>query len=81
MSPNGALLSGIIERQNLNVGNGSAKCHGTITRRRITTHRNEKSVIDLVLYSSDMDKHFIAIHVDEARKHVLTSIRKSKKGN
>ena len=27
-----------------------------------------------------MDKHLIAMHVDEARKHVLTSIRKSKKG-
>ena len=80
MSPNGALLSGIIERQNLNVGNGSAKCQGTITRRRITTHRNEQSVIDIVLYSSDMDNHLIVMHVYEARNHVLTSIRKSKKG-
>jgi hypothetical protein len=80
MSPNGALLAGIIERQNLIVGNGSAKCQGTITRRRNTKHSSEQSVIDIVLFSSDIHKNMLSMHIDEERKHVLTSIRKSKKG-
>ena len=42
MSPNGALLAGIIERQNLSVGNASSKCRGTITQRRDTKYRSEK---------------------------------------
>ena len=36
MTPNGSLLAGIIERQNLIVGNGSDKCQGVITRKRVT---------------------------------------------
>ena len=32
MSPNGALLAGIIERHNLILGNGSTKCTGIITK-------------------------------------------------
>ena len=34
MSPNGVLLSDILERQNLTLGNGSDKCKGTIMRKR-----------------------------------------------
>jgi hypothetical protein len=36
MTPNGSLLAGIIERQNLIVGNGSDKCQRVITRKRVT---------------------------------------------
>ena len=49
MSPNGALLAGIIERHHLIVGNGSNKCTGTITRFRKTKNRVEKSVIDFFI--------------------------------
>ena len=80
MSPNGALLSGIIERHGLIVGNGTNKCKGTITRKRTTKHRVEQSVIDHVLFSSDLLKHFISMLIDESRKHVLTRIRQTKKG-
>ena len=80
MSPNGSLLSGIIERHGLIVGNGTNKCKGTITRKRITKHRVEQSVIDHVIFSSDLLKYFISMHIDESRKHVLTRIRKTKKG-
>ena len=80
MSPNGALLSGIIERHSLIVGNGSDKCKRTITRRRQTKHRCEQSVIDHVLFSQDLEKHFESMHIDEERKHVLTRIRKTKNG-
>ena len=80
MTPNGALLAAIIERHNLIVCNASDKCSGTITRRRQTRDRLEQSVIDILLISSDMKEHFTKMHVDEERKHVLTKIRKSKKG-
>ena len=80
MSPNGALLAAIIERHNLSVANGSEKCRGVITRRRNTRKRIEQSAIDFVLFSSDLKKHFISLHIDEERKHVLTRIKKTKKG-
>ena len=80
ITPNGSLLAGIVERHNLNVGNGSNECKGTITRKRVTKHTTEESVIDIVLFSPDLRKHFISMQVDEERKHVLTRIRKTKKG-
>ena len=80
MSPNGSILAGIIERHNLTVANGSDKCKGIITRKRITKERTETSVIDFVLLSNDMKEQFNTMHVNEARKHVLTKFRKTKRG-
>ena len=80
MSPNGAILASIVERQNLIVVNGSTKCKGTITRRQVTKHRVEESAIDLVLISSDMMAYLVEMQIDEARKHVLTKMTKTKSG-
>ena len=80
ITPSGLLLAGIIERHSLNVGNGSQQCRGTITRKRVTKYHTEESVIDIVLFSHDLRKHFVAMHIDEERKHVLTQIRKTKNG-
>ena len=80
MTPNGSLLAGIIDRHNLIVGNGSDKCKGTITRTRVAKERKEESVIDIVMFSDDLKKHFVKMHVDEERSHVLTRIRKTKNG-
>ena len=80
MTPNGSLLGGIIERQNLIVGNGSDKCQGVITRKRVTKNRTEQSVIDIILFSSHLSKHFVSMHIDEEKKHVLTRCSKTKKG-
>ena len=80
MSPNGVLLSDIIERHNLTVGNGSDKCKGTITRKRTIRNRCEQSVIDLVMFSRDLNKHLVSMHIDEERKHVLRRIYKTRKG-
>ena len=80
MTPNGDLLAAIVKRHILIVANGSDKCSGTITRKRVTKQRTEQSVIDILLFSSDMKEHFEKMHVDEERKHVLTKITKSKKG-
>ena len=80
MSPNGVLLSDIIERHNLIVCNGSSKCSGTITRKRVTKQRTEESVIDVVLISSELKEHMVSVHIDEEKKHVLTKIHKTKRG-
>ena len=80
MSPNGAILASIVERQNLIVVNGSTKCNGTITRRRVTKNRVEESAIDLVLISCDMMESLVEMKIDEGRKHVLTKMTKTKTG-
>ena len=80
MSGNGKILSNIIKRHALVVANGANDCVGLITRQRSTTNRTERSCIDLVIFSSDLMKHFKHLLVDESRKHVLTRITKSKKG-
>ena len=80
MSPNGRILSKILERHALIVANGSERCQGLVTRERTTMQRTEKSCIDILVFSSDLNKHFKSLIVDEKRKHVLTRITKTKKG-
>ena len=80
ISANGKLLEGIILRQNLFVVNGSRKCQGNITRKRTTKNTVEESVVDVVLKSSDLIENFESLVVDEDRRHVLTKIRKTKRG-
>ena len=80
LSPNGALLAAIIERHNLILGNGSSKCKVTKTRTRLTRNRIEKSAIDVIMFSSDLNKHLVSVHIDEDKKHVLSRIYKTKRG-
>ena len=80
LSPNGALLAVIIERHNLILGNGSSKCKGTITRTRSTRNRIETSAIDVIIFSSDLNKHLVSVHIDQDRKHVLSRIYKTNRG-
>ena len=80
MSQNGKILPSVIERHALIVANGSEKCKGLITRERSTKERTERSCIDIVMFSNDLKKHFKYLHIDDARKHVLTRITKTKKG-
>ena len=69
MSPNGVILSGVIERHGLVVANGlTQKQTGVITRRRDTIVRTEESVIDFVIVSSDMADDLVTIQIDEKRK-------------
>jgi hypothetical protein len=80
ITPNGRLLAAVIERQNLFIVNGSTKCSGLITRIRKTKTNVEKSVIDIVLISSDLIETLVGLEIDETRKHVLTRMRKTKNG-
>ena len=81
MSPNGKILEGIIQRNALIVANGiKDKSDGVITRERTTINGIERSVIDYVLISADLETHMTRCHVDEQRKCVLTKISKTKQG-
>ena len=74
-------MDGIIDRHALCVVNGlTGKQKGVITRERHTVSGVERSVIDLVIMSSDMTKHIENIHVDEERVDVLTKNFKSHNG-
>ena len=80
MSPNGALLAEVFERNNMIVANGTKQSTGTITRKRVTKDRTEESAIDIVAFSHDLKENFVSFHVDEERKHVLTKITRTKRG-
>ena len=81
ISPNGIVLSGIIDRHALIVANGlTQKCIGLITRKRSTVLGTEESIIDFVCISSDMMDCLVSIQVDENRNHVLTGFTKTKFG-
>ena len=81
MTENGAILSGIIERNALTVVNSlPGKCTGLITRERHTVNGVEKSVIDFVMVSQDLVKDIGRMMIDDERKYVLTRLTKTKKG-
>ena len=57
------------------------KCEGVITRQRSTEDgRIEKSAIDLVKVSTDLEGDFESLKIDEDRLNVLTKIVKTRKG-
>ena len=78
ISPNGRLLSGIIDRHALIVINGSSKCSGVITRKRVTKDNIEESAIDLVMVSADISHNVETMVIDEKREHALTKLTKNK---
>ena len=80
ITPNGKLLAGIVERQHLIIANGSTKCKGAITRKRVLKNNTEESSIDIVLFSEDLKDFFVSMEIDEERKHVLKKVKKTKKG-
>ena len=80
-SDNGRLLAGIIKRNALIVMNNSEqKCKGKITRRRITKHSREESIIDFVIVCEIMEDMISAVVIDEDRHSILTRQTKTKTG-
>ena len=68
-SPNGVLFQGVIERNDLIVGNATQLCHGLITRTRTTVVGVEKSVIDYIVVCEELFSHMIEMTVDENNKY------------
>ena len=78
-SPNGALLGGIIKRNNLIVANAlNDKVTGLITRRRTTVNSEEESIIDFVILSEDMREFLDELIIDEEKNHTITGYMKTK---
>ena len=82
MSKNGEILAELVDKNALVVANGIVeKCQGVITRQRNTEDgRCEKSVIDIVLITPDLEEDLMSIKIDEERKFVLTKIVKKRNG-
>lgn len=73
-SPNGKVLSEIIERHNMIITNSLRdRTEGLMTRRR---KPKAKSVIDFVILRNDLNKDFEGLVIDEEMKHVLSRIVK-----
>ena len=71
---NGKLLEFFLERNsNIKVVNSLPLCSGLITRKRVTTHTNEKSVLDLFLVCERVLPYVTSMHVDEQGYHQLTN--------
>ena len=78
-TPNGAVLSDIIDRNALIVANSlTPKCSGVITRRRTTENSVEESVIDFLLISADLVRDMQELIIDEDKNHALTKITHGK---
>ena len=71
MSNNGRIFWNLINRQQLNTGNLSDKCRGSITRHRKTVEGEEKSILDYLLFCDKMEPFFNTMIIDEERHHVL----------
>ena len=78
-SPNGKILAGILERNELVVANGlSQKCEGRITRRRTTVESVEESIIDFVIMSQELADYVVSLKIDEQNEHALVKVAKNK---
>lgn len=64
VSRNGKLLLNTFEETDLNIMNKSEKCSGTVTRQN-TKKQNEKSAIDFVLCSEEIETMISKIEIDE----------------
>ena len=64
------------------VANGlREKCQGTITRERTTKGENiERSTLDFVLVSQDLENYIKKVVVDENRVNILTKVTQNKHG-
>ena len=76
MSANGEHLFQLISRNNLIVCNASEKCQGSITRQRVTTKGEERSILDFFIVCEDMYLNFYSMQIDDC--NVLTRYSKKK---
>ena len=76
VSANGELFLGVIERNNLIVGNATQLCNGVITRKRTTVNGVEKSVIDFLVVCEELFAHMTKMIIDEDNKYPIESHRK-----
>ena len=71
MAKNGDLLFDMFNNYNMKLLNSSKSCIGTFTRIHKYRQKIEKSVLEYVFVSSDIEKHFISMHIDESKDFTL----------
>ena len=76
------MLCETIEMNALVVANGlSEKCMGTITRERTTDGgHKERSTIEFVLFSKNLEEYIDRVVVDEEIVNILTKVTTNKHG-
>ena len=72
MSENGEIMFNVVKRHNLIIANTSKKCNGSITRHRTTKEKEEKSILDYVIFCEKMEPYFNEMLIDEPQNHILT---------
>ena len=70
------MFLGVIERNDLIVGNATKLCHGIITRARSTIVGVEKSVIDFLVVCEELFAHMNEMTIDENSNYPIESHRK-----
>ena len=78
VSKNGEVLFDMFNNYNMKLLNPSKSCTGTFTRIHKYRQEIEKSVLEYAFVSSDPEKHFISMHIDESKD--FTPWRKFKSG-
>ena len=68
----------VVKRNNLTIANASNKCSGTVTRHRVTKDKEEKSVLDYIIFCEILEPFFDAMLIDEAQNHILTKYATTK---
>ena len=82
LSNNGKIMSSILERQNLFVGNKLSNGKGVITRKRTLVDGTvEESVIDYILLCDKMVEFVEDVIIDENIDYVLKHLHKHKKSD
>ena len=78
-SKNGKIMTEMVERQQLTIGNTVDKCRGAITRERVVLGNTEKAILDYILICERMKAFLDEIMIDEDRLHVLTKYSSKKR--
>ena len=68
-SQNGQLLMDLVDRNELILCNASDKCHGYITRRRITRKNVEESILDYLIVCQDLYQYLEKMKIDPSNIH------------
>ena len=78
MSENGKMLLNLVERENLFIQNISPLCNGLITRQRVTSIGEERSILDYLLTCEVLNGYLEKMFIDDAQIFSLTKYASTK---
>lgn len=81
INDNGKMFKAFLDRnKELTVCNALSVCQGTITRRRLTTKKEEKAILDFFICCDKLRPYVIKMKIDENGEHSLTNFKPAKHG-